>query len=88
MTCTNGIDVVILHDLQIIPCHFSGYDSAAFGTEFMPVDTMEYNPFSIDFHDAIFNFEFTDSNACMCCFHRFFILKGCNNDIIQIWVFT
>ena len=47
MTGSDGIDVILLHDGQILAELCFGYTSSCYGTEFMTVHTFKYNSFSI-----------------------------------------
>ena len=62
MAGTDRIDIVLLHDLKVFAKLFFGNMTSAHRTEFMTVDTLEYDTFSIQCHDAVFHLESSESN--------------------------
>ena len=62
MTGADGIDIILLHGLQVFDKFFFRYMTPGNRAEFMAVHTLEYNTFSIQSHDMVFYFKSAESH--------------------------
>ena len=62
MTGTDCIDIVLFHDLKVFAKLFFGDMTSAHRAEFMTVDTLEYDTFAVQCHNAVFHFESSESD--------------------------
>ena len=88
MAGTDRIDIVLLHRLKVFAKFFFGYVSSAYRTEFMTVNTFEYDTFSIQCHNAVFHLETTESNSLWDHFLKLScLIINFQCQAIKLWIF-